>query len=137
MKFCRYRDPGKTPNPGSYRDCHRDPGWILRVSCPTKRDYFRNFTVKSIKLASCILYIWFKKCNLFCQRAPVCILELQFLIIAKHLARRKRPGAIFGRAGLTLCGRSRKLDKIWLGHFVEGNFVFERLISHIIITYQA
>ena len=24
-----YRDPGKTPNPGSYRDCHQDPGRIL------------------------------------------------------------------------------------------------------------
>ena len=67
----------------------------------------------------------------------MCILELQFLIIAKHLARRKRPGAILAGPGLTLCGRSRKLDRIWLGHFVEGNFVFERLISHIIITYQA
>ena len=31
VKFCRYQDPGKTPYPGSYRDCHRDPGRILVV----------------------------------------------------------------------------------------------------------
>ena len=29
VKFCRYQDAGKTPNTGSYWDCHQDPGPIL------------------------------------------------------------------------------------------------------------
>ena len=71
MKFCRYRDPGKTPYPGSYRDCPRDPGQILgvlglleKLQLPVSEHMFLPLTAGHTPVvvtgARCALFWWWK-----------------------------------------------------------------------------